>query len=925
MLAWMPSPEDDVLGYDVYRGSSGASDTKVATTVASGFTDSGLSADTQYCYRLRAFDAALNRSDYTSEICTTTQPDNPPSDTAPPTSSASPSGGAFSSTIGVTLGCTDTGGSGCAAIYYTADGNTPNAQSSVYTQALVIDSTTTLKFYAVDRSGNAETTVHEETYTISGGAMDGTPPVNTTAADFIDSGAVSTSSNTVMLSISATDDVAVIAYCVQENSTGTLPSPEAACWTNVTATTDYAGVVSHNIAGSYNPSDTLHVFVRFRDAAGKISDTASDTIEIASVPDNTPPTNGTAADFINSGAAETNSTTVAVALAATDNVGVTAYFVSGGIGQAFPAVEPAANAVGWVAVTPNTSYSASVNYAFPFSPTNGDVLTAHVWFKDAAGKVSQVASDSIIYTATANPPIFSENFDIDPGTWFASNGIWEVGLATSGPGQCFNQSSGCAATALAGNYTDTNSNLQSPSITLPTIAANEEIQLRFWHWFSFAPTTCSVIGCANDYGAVYIQEQTGPGAWSAAAPLTSYGGDSGNVWTRPAVDLSAYAGKKVRILFGLVNGGGAGVSSGWYIDDVAITVVTANNVVPFADDFQGGLGHWWASNGTWEVGGPPTAGPGECHNASTTCAATVLNGNYSNSNSELQSPSITLPTIVATEEIQLRFWQWFSFAPTTCSVIGCANDYGRVYIQEQTAPGVWSAAAPLSSYVGNSGNTWTQTAVDLSAYAGKKVRILFGTVNGGGAGVSSGWYIDDVAITVVTANNVVPFADDFQGGLGHWSASNGTWEVGGPPTAGPGECHNASTTCAATVLNGNYVDTNSNLQSPSITLPTIAANEEIQLRFWHWFSFAPTTCSVIGCANDYGAVYIQEQTAPGVWSAAAPLSSYGGNSGNTWTQTAVDLSAYAGKKARILFGLVNGGGAGVSSGWYIDDVAISKQ
>jgi hypothetical protein len=123
----------------------------------------------------------------------------------------------------------------------------------------------------------------------------------------------------------------------------------------------------------------------------------------------------------------------------------------------------------------------------------------------------------------------------------------------------------------------------------------------------------------------------------------------------------------------------------------------------------------------------------------------VLNGNYENINSSLVSPSITLPAIAATEEIHLRFWHWFSLALNP-GCFGCDNDYGRVYIQEQTSPGVWTNATELSSYVGTSGGVWTRPLLDLSAYAGKKVRILFGLVNGSGAGVSSGWYVDDVVI-----------------------------------------------------------------------------------------------------------------------------------------------------------------------------------
>ena len=319
--------------------------------------------------------------------------------------------------------------------------------------------------------------------------------------------------------------------------------------------------------------------------------------------------------------------------------------------------------------------------------------------------------------------VFFDDFEGGLGNWWATNGVWEVGIPTSGP-EGAHSGSNVAATILAGNFPNISSSLVSPTITLPAISTNEELHLRFWHWFSFG----------GNGGVVYIQEQTSPGVWSAATALFNYSALCGGVWTRPVVDLSVYAGKKVRILFGLVNYGGT-VSSGWYIDDVSIAVVQANRTVPFLETFEGGLGDWWASNGVWEVG-KPTSGPLACASGEL-CAGTVLAGNFPNVTSAFVSPTIDLPTIGAAEELHLRFWHWFSFG----------GNSGTVYIQEQTSPGVWGPSRSMMSISGSSG-VWTRPAVDVSTSTGKKVRALFGLINHGGT-VSSGWYIDDITVDVV--------------------------------------------------------------------------------------------------------------------------------------------------------------------------------
>ena len=86
-------------------------------------------------------------------------------DTMPPTTTASPAGGIYNTPRTVTLTCSDGTGSGCDKIYYTTDGTTPTTSSPVYSSAINISVTTTLKFFARDLAGNSET-VKTEIYTI---------------------------------------------------------------------------------------------------------------------------------------------------------------------------------------------------------------------------------------------------------------------------------------------------------------------------------------------------------------------------------------------------------------------------------------------------------------------------------------------------------------------------------------------------------------------------------------------------------------------------------------------------------------------------------------------------------------------------------------------------------------------------------------
>jgi len=588
------------------------------------------------------------------------------------------------------------------------------------------------------------------------------------------------------------------------------------------------------------------------------------------------------------------------------------------------------NGIWWDAVDGATSYNIywSTSPGVPLTDNNRLANVTKPYHHMGLGNDTTVyyvitavnATDESVPSAefNATPQVFNpfvEDFETGIGNWAVSNGIWQVGGPPAwGPMSCYGVSSQCAATVLDGDYPDgIDSRFFTRSLLLPALAADEQIQLRFQHWFALEPIDDGIV--------VQVQEQSAPGVWGAWTDLNYYVQNAGGVWSRTMIDLSAYAGKTVRIGFLLDNGRFGpvfGAGPGWYLDDVEVHVLKGlPKALPFTENFEAGLSGWSVQNGIWEVGSVATSGPGQCYNASGQCAATVLEGAYPDGvDARLVSPSIRLDMVSAGQEIQLRFQHWFSVEPIDDGIVA--------QVQEQTAPGVWGSWSDLTFYTQNSGGVWSRTLLDLTLYAGKTVRLgflldngRFGPVYGAGAG----WYIDDVDVRVATdVPMTLPYHEDFETGLGGWSIQNGVWQVGQETNAGPSQCHNNSLQCAATILGGNYPDgVDARLVSPSIQLDTINTGQEILLRFQHWFSLEPLDDGIV--------VQAQEETAPNTWSGWTDLTYYTQNSGG-WSYPLVDLTAYAGKKIRLGFLLNNGRFGpvyGAGAGWYIDDVDVIRQ
>ncbi len=316
-----------------------------------------------------------------------------------------------------------------------------------------------------------------------------------------------------------------------------------------------------------------------------------------------------------------------------------------------------------------------------------------------------------------------EDFESGYGDWYAGRGVWEIGVPTAGPSSPHGGTQ-CAGTVLGGDYPlDTCSTLVSPAVTLPAKGSqDEEIRLRFWHWFSFG---------SGDYGEVRVTVKEGGvwGDWIAVGP--SYTASSA-VWSLASVDLTSYAGKRIRVGF-YHHSDNYWTSSGWYIDDVIVWQGVPS--FPAVEDFESGYGDWYAGRGVWEIG-VPTAGPSSAHGGAQ-CAGTVLGGDYPlDTCSTLVSPAVTLPAKGSQdEEIRLRFSHWFSYGD---------GDHGEVRVTVKEG-GVWGDWIPVGPWYTSSSGAWSQASVDLTPYAGKRIRVGFYHYSDN-YWTSSGWYIDDVIV-----------------------------------------------------------------------------------------------------------------------------------------------------------------------------------
>lgn len=192
-----------------------------------------------------------------------------PTDATPPTVTASPSSGTYTSQQTVTLSANET-----ADIYYTLDGSTPTTSSTKYVSAITISSTTTLKFFGRDTAGN-QSSVQTITYTIN--LPDTTAPNDVTGLTL-----GSPTETTIPVSWTLSDSTDVANYEVAYSSNG------GTSWT-VASNVINASSTSYTITGLQpNTQYTVRV-VAIDTSSNRSTGVISNPVTTLVATDTTPP------------------------------------------------------------------------------------------------------------------------------------------------------------------------------------------------------------------------------------------------------------------------------------------------------------------------------------------------------------------------------------------------------------------------------------------------------------------------------------------------------------------------------------------------------------------------------------------------------------------------------------------------------------
>jgi hypothetical protein len=235
----------------------------------------------------------------------------------------------------------------------------------------------------LDSDGDGITNLAEIQANTNPGVANSPPPTGDTTLPVVSTFTIPASSTSLTVAItalSATDNVAVTGYLVNESAL----KPAAGNWS-----------ASPPASYTFLSAGAKTLYAWARDAAGNVSNPLSPgrtvNITLPTGADTTPPT---VTGFTLSGTA--GSLTVSITtFSASDDVGVTGYLVNEN------AAKPAANPGGWTAAAPT-------GYTF----TTAGAKTLYGWAKDAAGNVSNSLSRTITVTSGSGSGVDVESPDV---------------------------------------------------------------------------------------------------------------------------------------------------------------------------------------------------------------------------------------------------------------------------------------------------------------------------------------------------------------------------------------------------------------------------------------------------------------------------------------------------------------------------------
>jgi hypothetical protein len=510
-------------------------------------------------------------------------------------------------------------------------------------------------------------------------------------------------------------------------------------------------------------------------------------------------------------------------------------------------------------------------------------------------------------SASAGTLYWSDNFDTN-GTsrWMLRQGIygsggatWQIRSPTAGPatnatGYRAHSGSFCANTQNYGinqdarlictnySYADV---ANSPTLLVP----GDHPRLRFWHWFN--------LGSAEGYVEVSVNQGAN---WIQVSPtyytnttdtFITDGVNGGGVWSRPSIDLSAFAGQNIWIAFHFASGSYADNGLGWFVDDVELDTGTPSLSWPEGFESNPNTNDWSVDLGTWVIGTPTTGPPvntnGYRTHSGAQCAGTVLTANYGSvADTRLISPPFTVPT---TGDQTLYFWQWYDFN----------NAQGFVEISNGTNNSY--------SHTNTIITTNTTTTLNTNSYQ------FFGTAF---TGYTTTFYWNPTIGGWTNATKAFGFVPDTFNGFYPPDAPEYLYEAGPKPLATVGQPNGA----------GENVDfrPNPNANS-SILLPSsqpAAVSNYLALQGMTWTNTSSSSISEVGYfGTNYAYTYSTNSIVTSYSSSWTAISATNFNvSSGTWTNTGLDLSAYAGQTVQIAFHFQST--VYYAKGWYIDDLSF---
>lgn len=422
-------------------------------------------------------------------------------------------------------------------------------------------------------------------------------------------------------------------------------------------------------------------------------------------------------------------------------------------------------------------------------------------------------------------------------------------------------------------------------------------------------------------------------------------------WTYVEYSLNAYLGQSIKIRVGVVSDSNTAGATAMYFDDVSLVVCKSASPVSSCANLLVNSGFEDITGWLYQ---PPQTIPPSYTNAHAAYGVWSMRtgiplGNpVENSTSEVYQ-DVTIPLTATSPTLSMYVYTTSSepsSAPANLSeqptlgspwgMLAPTNDIQYAYILD----GSGNTLKKLFWWSADNHPTWTYLEFDLSEYVGDSIRILFGTFNDAGAGVSA-MYLDEVRLETCPSPTPIPGPGCYEA-LNNRSFENSSyWTI--PATIYPAGYTTHQAYSGNRSMRAGIIDPAHNRYSFSdfyqkVKIP--ASADSASLTFWVWTKSLETSARSSAPANfpllstGLNISQLQFDPASADLQYLLALDQYGNILGNSWVwsklwdyrawkKVSLDLSDFTGDTLRLQFGVYNNGDyTDHVTYMYVDDVSL---